>query len=157
MKKQNVRTLSLIVVTITYLLIGGAIFDSIESQEEIRQREALTSKQTPQHDLLSMFLLLLLPSSLFPLTLIKADVVLIFSNGSANTAEVQHHSGERFYTNIAQKSGPLFPKMLQFCHVLDCQRVNTFQTEVSQLSHHIVPSPLRKTTNIFLKNILLFL
>ena len=43
MKKQNVRTLSLIVVTITYLLIGGAIFDSIESAEEIRQREALTS------------------------------------------------------------------------------------------------------------------
>jgi len=42
MKKQNVRTLSLIVVTITYLLIGGAIFDSIESKEEIRQREALT-------------------------------------------------------------------------------------------------------------------
>ena len=42
MKKQNVRTLSLIVVTITYLLIGGAIFDSIESGEEIRQREALT-------------------------------------------------------------------------------------------------------------------
>ena len=151
MKKQNVRTLSLIVVTITYLLIGGAIFDSIESQEEIRQREALTSKQTPQLDLLS------LPSSLFPLTLIKADVVLIFSNGSANTAEVQHHSGERFNTNIAQKSGPLFPKMLQFCHVLDCQRVNTFQTDVSQLSHHIVPSPLRKTTNIFLKNILLLI
>ena len=44
MKKQNVRTLSLIVVTITYLLIGGAIFDSIESREEIRQREALTSE-----------------------------------------------------------------------------------------------------------------
>lgn len=44
MKKQNVRTLSLIVVTVTYLLIGGAIFDSIESREEIRQREALTSK-----------------------------------------------------------------------------------------------------------------
>ena len=151
MKKQNVRTLSLIVVTITYLLIGGAIFDSIESQEEIRQREALTSKQTRHLDLLS------LPSSLFPLTLIKADVVLIFSNGSANTAEVQHHSGERFNTNIAQKSGPLFPKMLQFCHVLDCQRVNTFQTDVSQLSHHIVPSPLRKTTNIFLKNILLLI
>ena len=151
MKKQNVRTLSLIVVTITYLLIGGAIFDSIESQEEIRQREALTSKQTRHLHLLS------LPSSLFPLTLIKADVVLIFSNGSANTAEVQHHSGERFYTNIAQKSGPLFPKMLQFCHVLDCQRVNTFQTDVSQLSHHIVPSLLRKTTNIFLKNILLLI
>ena len=27
MKKQNVRTLSLIVATITYLLIGAAIFD----------------------------------------------------------------------------------------------------------------------------------
>ena len=55
MKKQNVRTLSLIVVTITYLLIGGAIFDSIESKEEIRQREALTSKQILHPDLLSMF------------------------------------------------------------------------------------------------------
>ena len=48
--------------------------------------------------------MLLLPSSLFPLTLIKTDVLLIFSNGSANTAEVQHYSGERFNTNIAQKS-----------------------------------------------------
>ena len=47
MKKQNVRTLSLIVVTITYLLIGGAIFDSIESREEMRQREALTSEYHP--------------------------------------------------------------------------------------------------------------
>ena len=47
MKKQNVRTLSLIVVTITYLLIGGAIFDSIESREEMRQREALTSGYHP--------------------------------------------------------------------------------------------------------------
>ena len=47
MKKQNVRTLSLIVVTITYLLIGGAIFDSIESREEMRQREALTSEYQP--------------------------------------------------------------------------------------------------------------
>ena len=44
MKKQNVRTLSLIVGTITYLLIGAAIFDAIESQEEQRQNEALISK-----------------------------------------------------------------------------------------------------------------
>ena len=44
MKKQNVRTLSLIVGTITYLLIGAAIFDAIESQEEKRQNEALISK-----------------------------------------------------------------------------------------------------------------
>lgn len=41
MKKQNVRTLSLIVGTFTYLLIGAAIFDSIESEEEQRQMEAL--------------------------------------------------------------------------------------------------------------------
>lgn len=45
MKKQNVRTLSLIVATITYLLIGAAIFDAIESEEEQRQREALTSME----------------------------------------------------------------------------------------------------------------
>merc|ERR1719336_1141093 len=36
MKKQNVRTLSLIVATLTYLLI-----DSIESDEEEHQKEAL--------------------------------------------------------------------------------------------------------------------
>ena len=45
MKKQNVRTLSLIVATITYLLIGAAIFDNIESEEEMRQNEALKSKK----------------------------------------------------------------------------------------------------------------
>ena len=44
MKKQNVRTLSLIVGTFTYLLIGAAIFDAIESEEEQRQKEALEGK-----------------------------------------------------------------------------------------------------------------
>ena len=50
MKKQNVRTLSLIVATITYLLIGAAIFDNIESEEEMRQNEALKSKQKCHDD-----------------------------------------------------------------------------------------------------------
>ena len=44
MKKQNVRTLGLIVGTFTYLLIGAAIFDSIESEEERRHKEALESE-----------------------------------------------------------------------------------------------------------------
>lgn len=34
MKKQNVRTLSLIVCTFTYLLIGAAVFDALESEYE---------------------------------------------------------------------------------------------------------------------------
>ena len=34
MKKQNVRTLSLIVCTFTYLLIGAAVFDALESGYE---------------------------------------------------------------------------------------------------------------------------
>ena len=51
MKKQNVRTLSLIVGTFTYLLIGAAIFDAIESEEEQRQKEALEGrKQQGQND-----------------------------------------------------------------------------------------------------------
>ena len=41
MKKQNVRTLSLIICTFTYLLIGASIFDYVESEEERRQKEAL--------------------------------------------------------------------------------------------------------------------
>ena len=35
MKRQNVRTLSLIVCTFTYLLVGAAVFDALESQEEV--------------------------------------------------------------------------------------------------------------------------
>ncbi|KAL8619409.1 hypothetical protein ACOMHN_057051 [Nucella lapillus] len=34
MKKQNVRTLSLIVCTFTYLLVGAAVFDALESEFE---------------------------------------------------------------------------------------------------------------------------
>lgn len=34
MKRQNVRTLSLVVCTFTYLLIGAAVFDALESDEE---------------------------------------------------------------------------------------------------------------------------
>jgi hypothetical protein len=34
MKKQNVRTLSFIVSTFTYLLFGAAIFDALESKKE---------------------------------------------------------------------------------------------------------------------------
>ncbi|VVC45412.1 Two pore domain potassium channel,Potassium channel domain,Two pore domain potassium channel, TASK [Cinara cedri] len=43
MKKQNVRTLSLIVCTFTYLLIGAAVFDALESETEIRRKHALDS------------------------------------------------------------------------------------------------------------------
>uniref|UniRef100_A0A914C2Q0 Potassium channel domain-containing protein n=1 Tax=Acrobeloides nanus TaxID=290746 RepID=A0A914C2Q0_9BILA len=38
MKRQNVRTLSLIVCTLTYLLVGAAVFDALESENELRQR-----------------------------------------------------------------------------------------------------------------------
>uniref|UniRef100_A0A1I7XTE9 Two pore potassium channel protein sup-9 n=1 Tax=Heterorhabditis bacteriophora TaxID=37862 RepID=A0A1I7XTE9_HETBA len=38
MKRQNVRTLSLIVCTLTYLLVGAAVFDALESDNELQQR-----------------------------------------------------------------------------------------------------------------------
>lgn len=44
MKKQNVRTLSLIVCTFTYLLIGAAVFDALESDTEKRRCELLNGK-----------------------------------------------------------------------------------------------------------------
>ena len=40
MKKQNKRTLSLVVLTFTYLLIGAAIFDCLESKNEAKDRES---------------------------------------------------------------------------------------------------------------------
>lgn len=41
MKRQNVRTLSLVVCTFTYLLIGAAVFDSLESETETKRCEFL--------------------------------------------------------------------------------------------------------------------
>ncbi|XP_022909812.1 two pore potassium channel protein sup-9 [Onthophagus taurus] len=35
MKRQNVRTLSLVITTFTYLLVGAAVFDALESKEEL--------------------------------------------------------------------------------------------------------------------------
>ncbi|GFO10293.1 potassium channel subfamily k member 9 [Plakobranchus ocellatus] len=45
MKKQNVRTLSLIVCTFTYLLVGAAVFDALESEFEKSQRDNLLDEE----------------------------------------------------------------------------------------------------------------
>ncbi|KAJ0173784.1 hypothetical protein K1T71_010933 [Dendrolimus kikuchii] len=42
MKRQNVRTLSLVVCTFTYLLIGAAVFDALESETESKRWEVLS-------------------------------------------------------------------------------------------------------------------
>ncbi|CAB3246285.1 unnamed protein product [Arctia plantaginis] len=42
MKRQNVRTLSLVVCTFTYLLIGAAVFDALESETESKRQEVLS-------------------------------------------------------------------------------------------------------------------
>lgn len=41
MKRQNVRTLSLIVCTFIYLLLGAAVFDALESRNEEREKNRL--------------------------------------------------------------------------------------------------------------------
>ncbi len=41
MKRNNVRTLSLVVCTFTYLLVGAAVFDALESETERKQWEFL--------------------------------------------------------------------------------------------------------------------
>ncbi|XP_020839566.1 potassium channel subfamily K member 3 [Phascolarctos cinereus] len=45
MKRQNVRTLALIVCTFTYLLVGAAVFDALESEPETTDRQRLERKQ----------------------------------------------------------------------------------------------------------------
>ncbi|XP_056438505.1 potassium channel subfamily K member 9 [Gadus chalcogrammus] len=45
MKRQNVRTLSLIVCTFTYLLVGAAVFDALESEYEMREKEQLEAEE----------------------------------------------------------------------------------------------------------------
>lgn len=44
MKRQNVRTLSLVVCTFTYLLIGAAVFDALESNTERKRWEFLSGE-----------------------------------------------------------------------------------------------------------------
>ncbi|KAK9497515.1 hypothetical protein O3M35_004220 [Rhynocoris fuscipes] len=43
MKRQNVRTLSLVVCTFTYLLIGAAVFDALESETERKRWDFLSA------------------------------------------------------------------------------------------------------------------
>ena len=45
MKKQNVRTLSLIVCTFTYLLVGAAVFDALEAEFEKEDRRRLGAEE----------------------------------------------------------------------------------------------------------------
>ena len=45
MKKQNVRTLALIVATFAYLLFGAAVFDAIESDHEQQEKSALRATE----------------------------------------------------------------------------------------------------------------
>lgn len=45
MKRQNVRTLALIVCTFTYLLVGAAVFDALESEPEMLERQRLELRQ----------------------------------------------------------------------------------------------------------------
>ncbi|KAA3676299.1 potassium channel subfamily K member 9 [Paragonimus westermani] len=46
MKRQNVRTLSLTVVTFTYLLLGAAVFDAFESTFEVEEENRLSRAAT---------------------------------------------------------------------------------------------------------------
>lgn len=45
MKKQNVRTLALIVCTFTYLFVGAAIFDVLESDYEVEEKQRLEDEE----------------------------------------------------------------------------------------------------------------
>ncbi|KAF3855884.1 hypothetical protein F7725_016607 [Dissostichus mawsoni] len=44
MKPQNIRTLSLILSIVFYLLLGAAVFDALESESEVFRKKALEQK-----------------------------------------------------------------------------------------------------------------
>lgn len=49
MKRQNIRTLSLVVCTFTYLLVGAAVFDRLESETEAIRWEFLKTAKENFH------------------------------------------------------------------------------------------------------------
>ena len=42
MKQKNIRTVSFVIITLTYLIIGAALFDYFESHTEFTQNQRLT-------------------------------------------------------------------------------------------------------------------
>lgn len=46
MKRQNIRTLSLVIITLTYLIIGAAVFDHFESENELNENRRLNKNIT---------------------------------------------------------------------------------------------------------------
>jgi len=46
MKRQHIKTLSLVITTFTYLLIGAAVFDSLESENDEKKIESLKGYQS---------------------------------------------------------------------------------------------------------------
>jgi len=45
MKRQNIRTLALIICTFTYLLVGAAVFDALESEHEVAESQRLKEEE----------------------------------------------------------------------------------------------------------------
>lgn len=45
MKRQNVRTLALIICTFIYLLVGAAVFDALESKKETTQKKKVYDRK----------------------------------------------------------------------------------------------------------------
>jgi len=101
MKRQNVRTLALIICTFTYLIVGAAIFDVLESLEETSQREQLDLRK---EELLRTF-------NLSPDDFDKLEKVVL--QLKSHKAGVQWKFAGSFYfaitviTTIGKKAAPL--------------------------------------------------
>lgn len=90
MKKQNVRTISLIVCTFTYLLIGAAVFDALESETEKKRWKALSGEYRglnvflwyflSYHIFFCMFMFVssIFSSTTFPMHVSFSDLTLLF-------------------------------------------------------------------------------
>lgn len=59
MKRQNVRTLSLVITTFTYLLIGAAVFDALESRSEQAIKNSVDGKISSLANYCSIFIKML--------------------------------------------------------------------------------------------------
>uniref|UniRef100_A0A8C5SL53 Uncharacterized protein n=1 Tax=Laticauda laticaudata TaxID=8630 RepID=A0A8C5SL53_LATLA len=46
MKRQNLRTVSLIVCVFSYLLVGAAVFDALEAEAEVGHKRLLEQKRS---------------------------------------------------------------------------------------------------------------
>ncbi|CAJ0576588.1 unnamed protein product, partial [Mesorhabditis spiculigera] len=134
MKRQNVRTLSLIVCTLTYLLVGAAVFDALESDNEMQQ---VALVQRIRRRLLDKYNMSEADYDILEATIVKGRGLLFCNNCNYDyriwAQHADDHRGKTFCMFYALAGIPLGLVMFQSIG----ERMNTFAAQLLRFVRRI--------------------